>query len=436
MRVHRAATIVALSLLGGTVLGAQHAPAVRSIGRVERVSTEPLTSIATALQLSDGRVYVNDMTGHRVLLFDSTLSKPKVIADTTSATAKAYGKRAGTLIRFRGDTALFIDPSSLSMLALNPTGDVARVMAIPRPEQAQFLIGGIFGTPAFDPRGRLTYYAPAGALGFPQLCCLGALTVKPTDPMASFLRTLSHQPDSAFVVSVNLDTRTLDTIAAFKVPVTKVSYNSDGQSVITSFEATTNPLPIVDAWAIASDGRLAIVRGREYRVDWIDGAHRVTTGPKLPFSWQRLDDDRKMAIIDSTTKVEEASLPTGGASGGGAAASDGRGSSPGGGAAGGTRIRQPIPVVIGRPKAADLPDYVPPFTRGAVLADGDGNIWVRTTTLVHGQPVYDIIDPKGELMDRVQLPPFRSIVGFAPGVVYMAVKSATGNVHLERARVR
>ena len=95
-----------------------------------------------------------------------------------------------------------------------------------------------------------------------------------------------------------------------------------------------------------------------------------------------------------------------------------------------------IPVVIGRPKLADLPDYVPPFTRGAVLADGDGNIWVRTTTLVQGQPVYDVINSKGELVDRVQLPPFRSIAGFAPGVVYLAVKSATGNVHLERARVK
>ena len=78
-----------------------------------------------------------------------------------------------------------------------------------------------------------------------------------------------------------------------------------------------------------------------------------------------------------------------------------------------------IPVVIGRPKLADLPDYVPPFTRGAVLADGDGNIWVRTTTLVQGQPVYDVINSKGELVDRVQLPPFRSIAGFAPGVVYL-----------------
>jgi hypothetical protein len=56
--------------------------------------------------------------------------------------------------------------------------------------------------------------------------------------------------------------------------------------------------------------------------------------------------------------------------------------------------------------------------------------------MVSGQPVYDIVNRRGELSDRVQLPPFRTIAGFAPGFVYMAVKDSTGVVHLERARVK
>ena len=47
-----------------------------------------------------------------------------------------------------------------------------------------------------------------------------------------------------------------------------------------------------------------------------------------------------------------------------------------------------------------------------------------------------IVNRRGELIDRVQLPAFRTIAGFAPGVVYMAVKDGAGRVHLERARVR
>ena len=56
--------------------------------------------------------------------------------------------------------------------------------------------------------------------------------------------------------------------------------------------------------------------------------------------------------------------------------------------------------------------------------------------MVQGQPVYDIVNRRGELVDRVQLPAFRTIAGFGPGVVYMAVKDSAGVVLLERARLK
>src|SRR5205085_10883972 len=113
--------------------------AIRPLGRIERVSTDSLASVARALPMPGGRVLVNDITAHRLLLFDSTLSHPVVIADQTGATGNAYGDQVGTLIAYRGDSALFIDPASLSMLVVNPTGKIARVMAIPRPDESRFL---------------------------------------------------------------------------------------------------------------------------------------------------------------------------------------------------------------------------------------------------------------------------------------------------------
>ena len=83
-----------------------------------------------------------------------------------------------------------------------------------------------------------------------------------------------------------------------------------------------------------------------------------------------------------------------------------------------------------------MPDYVPPFTANAVYADADNNLWIRSSTLVDGRPVYDLVNRSGELFDRVQLPSFRTIVGFGPGVVYMAVQGSSGVVRLERARIR
>ena len=110
------------------------------------------------------------------MLFDSTLARSVIVADTTSATANAYTPRPGTLIRYRGDTALLIAPSSLSMLVLGPTGNIVRVMAIPRSNEAQAFGGGNWGTPGFDARGRLIYFNTLGVLP-------GVTMLRPQEPL-------------------------------------------------------------------------------------------------------------------------------------------------------------------------------------------------------------------------------------------------------------
>jgi hypothetical protein len=87
----------------------------------------------------------------------------------------------------------------------------------------------------------------------------------------------------------------------------------------------------------------------------------------------------------------------------------------------------------------ELPDYKPPFTQGgAVRADGDGNLWVRVTwpKPIPGGVIYDIIDPTGKLVDRLQIPTGYTLVGFGKGkVVYLSVRDAKG-LHLARVRLK
>jgi hypothetical protein len=88
--------------------------------------------------------------------------------------------------------------------------------------------------------------------------------------------------------------------------------------------------------------------------------------------------------------------------------------------------------------ASDLPDYKPPFFSGSVRADTEGNVWVRTipTTAIAGGPVYDVINGKGELIERVQIPANRTIVGFGPnGAVFLVDREGT-TATLEKATVR
>jgi len=88
--------------------------------------------------------------------------------------------------------------------------------------------------------------------------------------------------------------------------------------------------------------------------------------------------------------------------------------------------------------ADQLPDYRPAFTAGSARGDLDGNLWVRTTSPVgNAGPIYFVINRKGEVIDRVQLPEGRLIAGFGKnGDLYMALRDAEGNARVERAKIR
>src|SRR4026208_1329467 len=134
---------VALLAMITTTAAAQQRPPIRQLGAVSAKSSEVLGNVQNIRQLPDGRVLVNDIQKRRVLLFDPALSSFTVIADTTSATANAYSGRIGGLIAYRGDSTIFVDPQSLSMLVLDGSGKGARVMSVPRSQDAMMLaVGG------------------------------------------------------------------------------------------------------------------------------------------------------------------------------------------------------------------------------------------------------------------------------------------------------
>jgi len=384
--------------------------------------------------MSNGNVLVNDRRARRVLLLDSTLSRARVVVDTTSATANAYGRNPGTLIRFHEDSALFIDQSSLSMFVLTPSGAIARVMGIPRPNDRPGLIGGPFGTPGVDTRGRLVYFVGETSNGIMML----SRDSRVSGPASILAGGAPQYVDSGFIVRVDLATRAVDTVASIKTPKQRRVIKFDDRGFVTSIETIALPFALVDDWAMLSDGTIAVVRGQDYHVDWLGGG-RLSSSPKAAFGWQRLDDAHKQTLIDSAATAFQAQLDraTGGANGGiggGRGVGGGRGGS---GVAGspGPPVEM-VPNIVKRATLDDVPDYWPAFERGNVHPDAQGNLWIQTTAILAGRPVYDVVNRQGALVDRVQLPPFRTIAGFGPGVVYMAVQDSAGAVRLERARVK
>ncbi|MFL5597809.1 MAG: hypothetical protein ACJ77S_10145 [Gemmatimonadaceae bacterium] len=438
-----AGVVISFGIFVGPTCLAQSLPPIRQLGPVTAVAKEPLRGVSSVRALSDGRVLVNDIVGRRVIMFDSLLATATVIADTTSATANAYGTRPGGLIAFRADSTLFVDPASLSMLLIDPNGKVARVMSAPRANDVGFLVGGPFGNPGFDPQGRLVYRAPPN---------FGAFRGPP--PSGSGGAQLPNPPDSAAIVRYDLATRKVDTATFFKTPKINltVTRTPDGGVRATS---TINPLPQGDDWALLPDGTIALVRTKDYHIDWLNPDGTTTSSPKIPFQWERLSDEAKVAFIDSARVAIEKARASGQFGGGGQQiVVTGGGPAPGGGArrdaapggnatitavgpggpAGAGPGGQLPPVTLIAP--SDLPDYKPAFAPGSTRADADGNLWIRTSQNVDARPVYNVINRKGELVDRVQLPANRVVAGFgAGGVVYLAVRDGS-TAHLERARVK
>lgn len=415
-------------------------PPIRPLGAIEVASKETFGGALTLRHTPKG-VLVNDVANRRLLQFDPTLSDFTVVADTTPATAGAYGRQA-SIIPYRGDSTLFVDAQSYSMLLIDPDGKVSRVMALPR-SQDGMMLGTALGQPGFDKNGKLVY---RGAPDFRRMMTR-AMGGGPGGVPA-----MPEAPDTLPIVRLDLETRALDTLGYVKVQRPKTEVTRDEGTGRINVTMTVNPLATVDELAVTSNGDVAFIRGSDYHVDWVRSDGTRESSPKLPHPWQRLSDEDKVTFIDSLKAARERLLanqpqPATPAPGGTSTTTTGPG--------GETRTQMTV-VVGGGPMSAaggpmgmnsrntnfvppnELPDYKPPFFNGNARPDADGNIWVLTipTRGIPGGPVYDVINSKGELVERVQVPANRTIVGFgAGGVVYLAAR-VDGKTTLERAKVK
>lgn len=254
-----------------------------------------------------------------------------------------------------------------------------------------------------------------------------------------------NMPDSTPILRANFDTRKIDTVAFMRATNPQVSMTQSPEGGM-QVSVKMNPLPQNDDWALMKDGSVAVVRVLDYRIDWYKPDGTLERSAPLPFDWKRITDDEKDRMVDSlktAAKEATARIEQMMASGGG-----GRGFRP---------SFEPV-------DAQFLPDYYPPIRAGSTVADYDGNLWVLpATSSLAGQMAamipagargqvppgvlpagmtaaptaglaYDVINRKGELVERVQLPVGRSIAGFGPdGVVYLTARQGR-EVFLEKAR--
>jgi hypothetical protein len=469
-----------------SVARAQQAVPVRELSAADARTSTYFGNIFGMRALNGGRVLVNDGVRRQLVVLDGTLSNPVVVIDSVAVGGQGYGPRAQPLIPYLADSSLFVDGTALSLLVIDPTGNISHVMSAPRPNDLRLLAGSASGV---DAQGNLVYrgtlqIGAAGGRngGFGGGAGPGSAPV-PGQPLPTI-----QVSDSAPLLRANFDTRKVDTIGRLKVQSGNRPNMMMDASGKMALKLIINPINTVDEWSVLSDGTIALVRGHDYHVDLIAPDGTASSAPKLPFDWKRLTDEDKQALIDSARAVQEKAVADakasaanpaaaaqagqeamlsglmasmgGGMGGGGGPPGGGGGFGGGGGPPGGFGGGGGPPGGGGRdggpggPPGAggglgsitveyvplkEIADYYPAIRIGAAKADLDGNLWVLPTTSAQskaGELVYDVINNKGALTHRVRLPVGRSIAGFGhKGIVYLMYKDGTKGWALERTTV-
>jgi hypothetical protein len=395
---------VAMMMGNGAVAAAQQIP-VRRLGPAEAVASTKVDARSLVRPLSDGRVIIS--RGKAVGILGADLSTYKNIADSSSLGARIgeYGTIA--IISARGDTTYIVDNVSGGLITIDPAGTPGRTIAIPKQGDMGYIGFATLGTMRtyVDPRGRLIYRS--------------GRTVSPPDATPLPPGTLPSPPADSFpLVRADFESRVVDTVATMRMPNNSRYVTERANDRITS-RTIRYAVTVTDTWTMLQDGTIAIVRGADYHVDWIHPDGSRSSSPKMQMDWRRITDEEKTRITDSLQKNADAWN----------ARTD---------SINRARPNRPSANINQRQEVAPpstIPDYVPPVRDGSVRADADGNVWILPTTS-SGTPggglLYDVVNRKGEIFERVQLPSGCSVAGFAQGRVVYITCAATS---LERRRI-
>ena len=356
----------AASLVAALPVAAQ-AP-LKTLAKPDAEYAEPFTQINGVRELRDGRVIVSDVREKTVQLVDLKAGSAQKIGREGSGPGEyAMPMR---LLALPGDTSVVYDPLNRRFLVIGPDGKAGPFAPV-RAGRRRATVRVSMGARYTDARGRLYSVGPNFAIGpngEPTIVGHGAdHPARPRDEEDRHARLRLHVPTTTIRTSQG---------------GTNVSIRAGGG----------NPFAAADDWAVTPDGRLAIVRVKDYHVDWYAPNGQKTSGPAIAYEKLKVTEDDKKAFRERR------------ANGGGGtpfvitrAAGAGRNEQQ-------RRRRSPDEPADSRAdglarRQARRSRARPPF------AAPNGQVWVlRTRAAKDKIPTYDVFDASGRVVSRVALP--------------------------------
>lgn len=384
-----------LALAAGSALpliaGAQ---APRVLSKPDAEFEEPFTQVTGVRELKDGRVVVIDSRDKIVQVVDFKAgSGVKVGREGSGPGEYAFPMR---LVPLPGDSSGVYDMLNSRMLVVLPNGKPGPFITIEQPA-TQGPGGGMVRIGAASPRytdarGRLYWTGPAFS--------------PPADggPPKS--------ADSVPVVRYDRATKKTDSLAWVRVAKGNVQ-TSGGAGNMQVRMGVANPFAPRDEWAVTPDGRVAVLRSPEYRVDWY-GPTGKSSSATIAYDKVKVTEQHKEQWRESR-KSQTSLMVT---------------------MNNGQRSVRTGPPPANMPDPGNWPEVMPPFLENAVFVAPNGMVWVNRTRDASDESAdFDVIDASGKVAMKVELPKKVRLVGLGNGVVYGVRTDEDDLQYLQRYRL-
>ncbi len=386
-------------LASATVLAAQ-GPPIRDLPKPSREISDPFSTIIAAREFKPGKLIVSDGAESQVSLVDFANGSKTAIGRKGAGPGEYT--IAAALLGLAGDTLWIVDGAGAAarIVSFGPDLKAGTTFTLQLFNQQDSSV--VQGAMASDTHGRLFVTQMKFRIG----------ATGPVIPDSMELVWLDPRSGSG---SAGGGGRNAARTALGRIRIPQ-SGKQDIQNQAGHIKVTT-PYPGLvpaDGWTAFPDGRVAIVRGAGYRVEFIlpNGTRPAPT--TIAYEHYPVKEEDKAAELDAVRKLAAEQL---------------------------AMVRKMMPpgttldITVTQPSS--WPAEYPPLSITGILAAPNGDLWVRRSVPVRlKRERWDQIDKDGKLVARWQLAESTTIVAVGAGAVYTARRDEDDLRYVQRVEVR
>jgi hypothetical protein len=397
----------AITVMAMTAMAMTMAPVTAQAPRdLEHRATfhESFGFLQAVRELSDGRVLVADPLGGVLARLDLATGAMEPVGREGGGPGE--WRQPDAVFPLPGDSTLLVDLGNARLSVLDPAGRFvdSYPIAMPRPAgEGAATQGPGAGRGPGAGGGRGGIGGPGG---------LEFLQPRATDAAGRIYYqrrgSMAGPGDQAGAASDSLEVRRWDRgddapvrLAGLRPPAL-VSAPSGGAG---NMQVRMRPIPLApqDDWAVAPDGRVALVRAEPYQVEWLHPDGHVVRGPAVDYTPVRVRTAEKERWVEAVASTSLSVMMT--VDGGSTNMHMRRGGNPAGPARSGI-------------DEYEWPDVLPPFRPGSAVIDPNGRVWVERYGQAGSPVLYDVFDRHGARVASLRLPADNRVVGFGRQAVY------------------